>query len=196
MRRHQEWIQAVESACALMACHCRRVVVGGFSNGAGLALEAASRLPSVSGVFAVCPPLRLQDFSARFVPAVDMWNRLMKRIQTEGAVKEFINNTPENPHINYQRNPIAGVRELERLMDKVEERLKHVSVPAVVVQSAGDPVVSPKGSRRVFDLIGSEDKKYVLFNFNRHGILLGAGAVKVHRVIGNFLDDIAESAVR
>ncbi len=75
-------------------------------------------------------------------------------------------------------------------MDKVEQRLKHVQVPALVVQSAGDPVVDPRGSRRVFDLIGAEDKKYMLFNFDRHGILLGKGADKVHRVIGNFLDDL------
>ncbi len=193
-RSHQEWIRAVESACALMACHCRRVVVGGFSNGAGLALEAASRLPSICGVFAVSPPFRLQDFSARFVPAVDIWNRLMKRIRTNGPVKEFIANDPENRHINYLRNPIAGIRELERLMSKVEDRLKQVQVPAVVVQSAADPVVNPKGTRRVFDLIGSEDKKYMLFNFDRHGILLGPGAAKVHRVIGNFLDDLNTGA--
>ncbi len=189
-RSYQEWIRAVDAACALMACHCRRVVVGGFSNGAGLALEAAARIPMICGVFAVSPPLRLQDFSARFVPAVDIWNRLMKRIHTNGAVKEFIANAPENRHINYLRNPIAGIRELERLMSKVEECLKDVRVPAVVVQSAGDPVVEPKGSRRVFDLIGSDDKKYMLFNFDRHGILLGEGAAKVHRVIGNFLDDL------
>ncbi len=193
-RSHREWIRAVEAACALMACHCHRVVVGGFSNGAGLALEAASRLPAIDGVFAVCPPLRLQDYSARFVPAVDIWNRLMKRIRTNGAAKEFVANDPENPHINYLRNPIAGIRELERLMSKVEDRLKQVRVPAVIVQSAGDPVVDPKGSRRVFDRIGSEDKKYMLFNFDRHGILMGPGADKVHRVIGNFLDDLASDA--
>ncbi len=194
-RSFPEWLRVVESGCALMACHCRRVVIGGFSNGAGLALETSSRLPSIRGVFAVCPPLRLQDFSARFVPAMDIWNRLMKRIRTNGPVKEFITNQPENPHINYSRNPIAGIRELERLMDRVEERLKHVQVPAVVVQSAGDPVVDPRGSRRVFELIGSEDKKYMLFNFDRHGILLGDGAAKVHRVIGNFLDDIRSGAI-
>ncbi len=194
-RSYQEWLQTIDAACALMACHCRQVVVGGFSNGAGLALETASRLPFIRGVFAVCPPLRLQEFSARFVPAMDIWNRLMKRIRNNGPVKEFIANEPENPHINYSRNPIAGIRELERLMDKVEQRLKHVRVPAVVVQSAGDPVVDPRGSRRVFDLIGSEDKKYMLFNFDRHGILLGDGAAKVHRVIGNFLDDINSGAV-
>jgi esterase/lipase/1-acyl-sn-glycerol-3-phosphate acyltransferase len=194
-RSYKEWIRSVETACALMTCHCRRLVVGGFSNGAGLALEAASRLPAIDGVFAVSPPLRLQDFSARFVPAVDIWNRLMKRIRTNSAIKEFIANEPENRHINYLRNPIAGIRELERLMDKVEEVLGQVKVPAVVVQSANDPVVDPKGSRRVFDRIGSEDKKYMLFNFDRHGILLGEGASKVHRVIGNFLDDI-ESGTR
>ena len=193
-RSYIEWLRAVDAGCALMTCHCRRVVLGGFSNGAGLALEATSRLPYICGVFAVCPPLRLQDFSARFVPAVDIWNRLMKRFSSNGPVKEFITNAPENPHINYRRNPIAGVRELERLMDRVEERLKHVQVPAVVVQSVGDPVVDPRGSRRVFDLIGSEDKKYMLFNFDRHGILLGEGAAKVHRVIGNFLYDIDSGA--
>ncbi|MBL0712426.1 MAG: alpha/beta fold hydrolase, partial [Desulfosarcina sp.] len=114
-RSHREWIRSVEAACALMACHCRRVVVGGFSNGAGLALEVSSRLPAICGVFAVSPPLRLQDFSVRFVPAVDIWNRLMKRIHSNGPVKEFIANDPENRHINYLRNPIAGIRELERL---------------------------------------------------------------------------------
>ncbi|MBL0712629.1 MAG: hypothetical protein JJV98_02905 [Desulfosarcina sp.] len=56
-------------------------------------------------------------------------------------------------------------------------------------------MVDPKGSRRVFDLIGSEGKKYMLFNFDRHGILLGEGAAKVHQVIGNFLDDLRRDGV-
>jgi hypothetical protein len=39
----------------------------------------------------------------------------------------------------------------------------------------------------VFDLLGSEDKVYMLFNFNRHGILLGDGAQKVFKAIGDFI---------
>mgnify|MGYP006290351203 FL=1 len=113
---YRDWIQSVEEAYALMACHCRHVVLGGFSNGAGLALEVASRVPEIKGVFAVSPPLRLQDFSARFVPAIDIWNRLMRRVRNDGGKREFIPNQPENPHINYTRNAIAGLRELERLM--------------------------------------------------------------------------------
>jgi esterase/lipase len=86
------------------------------------------------------------------------------------------------------RNPISGVVELERLMDELEAKLPDLIVPALVVQSGGDPVVDPKGSRQVFDLIGSKDKKYVLFNFERHGILLGDGAERVHKTIGDFIE--------
>lgn len=195
-RSYSDWIRSVEQAYALMRCSCRHVVVGGFSNGAGLALEAASRIAEIKGVFAVSPPLRLQDFSARFVPAVDLWNRLMQRFGSNGARREFIQNQPENPHINYIRNPISGIRELERLMDRVEDCLKSVEVPALVVQSVADPVVDPRGSRRVFDRLGSQEKKYILFNLARHGILLGSGCRQVHRAIGNFIDDIRDSLKR
>lgn len=192
-RTYNDWIRSVEEAYALMSATCRNVVIGGFSNGAGLALEVASRIPGIKGVFAVSPPLQLQDFSVRFVPAVDMWNRLMQRMRSNGARKEFLVNQPENPHINYTRNPIAGIRELERLMDRVETCLQDVQVPAVVVQSVADPVVDPRGSRRVFDRLGSKEKKYILFNIERHGILLGPGCEPVYRVIGNFMDDIRSS---
>jgi esterase/lipase/1-acyl-sn-glycerol-3-phosphate acyltransferase len=189
-RTYQEWIHSVEEAYAMMACTCRHVVLGGFSNGAGLALEAASRIRAIRGVFAVSPPLQLQDFTARFIPAMDMWNRLMRKVHSNGARKEFIANQPENPHINYIRNPVAGIHELERLMDHVENRLSEVRMPALVVQSVADPVVDPRGSRHVFDKLGATEKKYVLFNLKRHGILLGEGCEQVFRVIGNFLDDI------
>ena len=100
---------------------------------------------------------------------------------------EFVENLPENPHINYFRNPVSGVLELERLMDTVDDKLSDIRMPALVVQSLGDPVVRPSGSRRAFKRIGSEDKSYILFNFDRHGILLGDGAHRVHRAIINFI---------
>jgi len=190
-RSYKDWIRSVDTGYALIRNVCKRVVIGGFSTGAGLALELATRVEDVCGVFAVCPPMRLQDFSARFVPAVDVWNRLMKRVQLEGAKMEFVENRPENPHINYYRNPISGIRELERLMEFLEPKLSGIRAPALVMQSQGDPVVNPKGSRRLFDLLGSEEKQYVLFNLKRHGILLGQGAHKVHRTIRAFIENMA-----
>jgi len=187
IRSFLDWRESIDLGYAIISNICQKVVVGGFSTGAGLALDLALRVKAVAGVFAVSAPMRLKDFSSRFAPAVDMWNRLMERARQVGAKKEFVENKPENPHINYSRNPISGVVEVDRLMDELEPQLADLMVPTLVVQSRGDPVVDPKGSRKIFESIGSTDKEYLLFNFNRHGILLGEGAQKVHRAIGEFI---------
>ena len=187
IRSYQEWLESVESGYVIMQNLCDKIVVGGFSNGAGLALDLAARIDGLAGIFAVNTPLKLQYISTKLVPAVDAWNRLMSRIRIEDARKEFVENHPENPHINYLRNPISGVRELERLMDAVEPKLPDIQIPALVIQASQDPVVSPKGSEIIYDRLGSRDKSYVLFNMDRHGILLGDGADKVHRVIWDFI---------
>ena len=186
-RSYQDWRASVDQGYAIISSICKHVVAGGFSTGAGLALDLAVRVEAVAGVFAVAAPMRLKDFSARFAPAVDMWNRLMERARQVGAKKEFVENKPENPHINYLRNPISGVVEVDRLMDALEPKLADLNVPSLVVQSRGDPVVEPKGSRKIFELIGSSEKEYLLFNYDRHGILLGEGASKVHKAIGEFI---------
>jgi esterase/lipase len=75
-------------------------------------------------------------------------------------------------------------------MDALEPRLGEIRAPSLVVQADGDPVVNPKGAKKIFDRLGSEDKTYVLFSFERHGILLGEGAYRVHRAIGDFVDHL------
>ncbi|MEJ2155859.1 MAG: alpha/beta fold hydrolase [Desulfobacteraceae bacterium] len=191
---YKEWIFSMEDGYILMRNLCHQVVLGGFSTGAALALELASRLSNVIGVFAVSTPLRLHYLTSRFAPLVDSWNKLMGKVHLNDARMEFVENRPENPHINYFRNPVSGVRELERLMSYVEPKLSEIRVPAFVIQSKDDPVVHPSGSERIFNLLGSADKQYTLFNFDRHGILLGEGAHRVHRAIGDFIDQLTPSS--
>ena len=186
-RSYQDWVASIDRGYAIISSLCEKVVVGGFSTGGGLALDLAARIREIAGVFAVAAPMTLRDFSAKFAPAVDMWNRIMDRAYGGGPKMEFVENQPENPHINYLRNPIAGVRDIERLMDDLEPKLSDLKMPALILQSRGDPVVDPKGSRKIFELLGSENKEYHLFNFDRHGILLGEGAKIVHTAIGEFV---------
>ena len=186
-RSYQDWLASMEEGYALISSICERVVLGGFSTGAGLALHLAARVKDLSGVFAIAAPLRLQDLGARFASTLDAWNRLMDKIGQDKAKKEFVHNSPENPHINYRRNPIAGVSEIEKLMESLYPMLKEIEIPALVVQSHQDPVVNPKGSETIFKRLGSVDKKYTLFNFERHGILLGDGAQSVYQTIAEFV---------
>ncbi|MEE4261144.1 MAG: alpha/beta fold hydrolase [Desulfobacteraceae bacterium] len=187
-RSYQDWMVSIDRGYAIISSICKRVVVGGFSTGAGLALDVATRVKEVAGVFAVAAPMTLKDFSSKFAPAVDMWNRIMDKAYGVGPKLAFVENKPENPHINYLRNPISGVREIERLMDDLEPKLPDLKVPSLIVQSRRDPVVDAKGSRKIFELLGTDDKEYRLFNFDRHGILLGEGSLRVHKAIGDFIN--------
>jgi esterase/lipase len=72
-------------------------------------------------------------------------------------------------------------------MDDLEPKLSDLQKPALIIQSRRDPVVDPKGSRKIFELLGTEQKEYFLVNFDRHGILLGKGSQRVHRIIGEFV---------
>ena len=166
---------------------CRRVVIGGFSFGGGLALDFAARMPEIAGVFAVCPPLRLQDISSRFAQATVLWNRLMNLAHYKEATKEFVEISPEHPDINYARLPVTGINELERYMAALEPNLPAIKVPALVIQSSGDPVVDPGGSKKLFERLGSKEKEYLEFDFERHGILIGEGAGRVHAAVGDFI---------
>ncbi len=189
-RTYQDWVESVDEGYAVMSNICRRVVAGGFSFGGGLSLDLAARVPGVAGVFAVCPPMRMQDISSKLAPAVGLWNRLMDTVHYDLAKKEFLEISLEHPLINYARLPVAGIVELERFMAMLEPKLATIKTPALIVQSEGDPVVDPRGSKELFERLGSAEKKYLLFDFNRHGILLGEGAARVHAAIAEFIESV------
>ena len=119
---------------------------------------------------------------------MDLWNRLMGLAHYEEAKKEFVDISPEHPHINYARLPISAVHEMERFMTALEPRLAAIRTPALVLQSEGDPVVNPSGSRSLFEQLGSKEKDYLLIDLDRHGILLGKGSALVHTAIADFVD--------
>ncbi len=187
VRRQLEWVDSVDEGFVIMRTLCRKVVAGGFSFGAGLALDLCTRVEGISGVFAIAPPMKLQDFSARLVPAVNFWNRLMKKLNFEAAGKQFIENNPENPHINYVRNPLSGIMEMEKRMDELAPRLDKITIPALIIQSYADPVVAFEGSLKIFKKIASTDKEYLMVNTDRHGIINGEGSERIFAAVGEFV---------
>lgn len=183
---HEEWLETVENAYVMLRSICGNIVLCGVSVGASLAFEVAGRAPDVAGVIGICPPFKLQDFSTNFMPAIDVWNRMVTKIR--GAESEpFFEFVADNPHVNYRRNPFAGIREVGRLLEKVEERLPRLEVPSLIIQADNDPIVHVKSGRRFFELLKSSDKQYSLFNFDRHIIINGEGASRIHRNISDFI---------
>ncbi|MGA1844892.1 MAG: alpha/beta fold hydrolase [bacterium] len=189
-RRWEEWLESVEQGYLMLSNCCEKVVLGGFSAGATLALLAASNnlYDNVKAVCAINPAMRLRKRTARIAPAVMLWHNLADKLVNEESRQYFVPNRPENPDINYLRNPISGVRELIELIDVVWERLDAITVPALIIQASDDPVVHPEGSKQLHQKLGSRDKELFIFPHDRHGIIRGDGSDLVFARVVKFLD--------
>ena len=188
-RKYQEWMDAVETGFVLMKNICDQVVLGGVAAGGSMALNLAARVPEVAGVFALCPPYTLRNYSTNFMPAVDVWNRIVSRVKG-GEKKQFLDFSHGNPHVNYARNPVSGVHQVGQFLDSAVKQYHQIRQPALVIQADENPVVDPGGSRKIFEMIGSDRKEYCLLSLDQHILVHGRRADMVQWKISNFIKRI------
>ncbi len=183
------WQHSVEKGYAIMSSICHRVILGGVSIGGCLALDLASRLPRIAGVFAVCPPLRLKDYSSSFMPGLDVWQRILAKIKRDDLEVDHFHFNSENPYVNYDKNPVLGVKNVGSFLEVLRGELPKVFNPCLILHADGDPIVDSKGSFKIYEELGAEEKEYVLLNYDKHIITSGEDSRRVHKLIGSFIRD-------
>ncbi len=190
-RRWQDWNESVNRGYVVMKNSVTDFAVVGFSTGAGLALlQAAQKGEKFKAMVSISAPLRLQDIKASLSGAVSFFNNILKKFKIEKGKVEFVPNVPENPDINYARNPVNGTYELGKLMKYVESNLSKITIPALMVQATGDPVVNPMSADEIYSKISSKDKKLVKIQSDRHGIVRGKELDEVSSEVISFLNRI------
>lgn len=183
----EEWYESLNRGYAVIKSLTDYIILGGFSTGGVLALLAAGRKrDKVKAVFSINAPLQLRNYMARFASQLVSMNSLITRLRG-GTGWDFIENNPENKHINYARNPVTGVRELGKAMSAMETVLKDVCVPSLVIQGFRDPLVEPSSGQNIFSQIGTHQKELVVLDKARHGIINGEGALEVYDRVDRFL---------
>ena len=187
----EKWYHSVGRAYIVVKNSTKSFAICGFSAGAGIALlQAANKPGKFAGIISINGPARLQDSSSKFSSIVVVWNKFLSKINTNRGKMEFVTNDPENPNINYLRNPVSGVYELEKLMKVVKGRLADVKEPTLVMQGSDDPVVNPVSGLEIFSKLGSENKQLVQINANHHGILRGKESDQVKTKVLEFLKGV------
>jgi carboxylesterase len=189
-RNTGDWIESVERGYRILAGCSSKIVVAGFSTGAGLALDQAIRHPErYRAVVSVSAPMKFASLSSSFSRILEGWNNTARSLKLESLRKNFARNHPDNPEINYTRCPIHGFNQVKALMRRVNLGLPGLSVPALIIQGTGDPKVSPGAGRMIFDRIGCPRKQYVPVDFHQHGIVRGEVGVAVYDAVHRFLSE-------
>jgi esterase/lipase len=188
-RRFNEWIESVNRGYAILKPYCDKVIIGGFSTGAGLALYQVIRRPDdFCAVISISAPLKFKGISIKFVEIVHAWNSLVKNLGVGRFSKKYAQNHPDNPEINYHRCPIRSLVEVRSLMREVYKTLSDLSIPSLVIQGKSDPKVNGESGKRIFQRIGNSDKYYKEIDFHQHGIIRGEIARSVFDEVERFLN--------
>jgi esterase/lipase/1-acyl-sn-glycerol-3-phosphate acyltransferase len=183
----EKWYHAVGRAYIVMKNSAKSFAICGFSTGAGIALlQAANKPGKFAGIISINSPVKLQSSASKFSPIIVAWNKFLSLINSSRGKMEFVINDPENPTINYSRNPVRGVYELDKLMKVVKSRLGDIKEPTLVMQGSDDPVVNPVSALEIFSKLGSEKKELVHISADHHGILRGKESDQVKAKVLDF----------
>jgi esterase/lipase/1-acyl-sn-glycerol-3-phosphate acyltransferase len=187
-----DWLRCYLRAVTVLKATCQRVILGGFSAGGLLALEAAAMHQDALGCFVINPCMQIADPKASLVPLVMGWNQVMDGLHLGAAKYERMTNRPENIDSNYPVNYLSGVYQLERMIHRCRGSLDKVTAPTLIVQGDHDPVVKPASGQDALDCIRSEEKELAMMAFNRHVILRGEGSEAVLERVGEFVQKLAQ----
>ena len=190
-RDWEAWYNSVNRGYAVLNNSVKNIAIAGFSTGAGLALfQSTISEKNFKGVISINAPLKLVDIKSKFSSTVVKWNKLLDKFHTKKGQMEFVENQPDNPHINYLRNPIAGISQLVKFMNKVDDELDKIKIPALIVQGSRDPVVNPKSAEEIYKKISSKDKTLKIVEATNHGIINGEHLDEVAKLVIDFLKKI------
>lgn len=171
-RSWEDWSTSVDRGYETMTALTRRVCLVGFSTGGALALQlAANRPENLAGVAAVSVPLRFQNKSMMLVPLMHTANQLVRWVSAYEGIAPFLANESEQPEINYRHMPVRGLYELRRMMEDLQNRLKDVRCPVLILQGSDDPIVAPNSAELIHDGLENADSALKFIKAQRHGIL-------------------------
>jgi esterase/lipase/1-acyl-sn-glycerol-3-phosphate acyltransferase len=190
----QEWYLSMQRGYAALNNICNKIVIVGFSTGGLLGLLSASKKvrnsKKLTAIVSINSALKLLDIKAKMVPGINIWNDILTKLHIEKGHFEYVDDKPENPDINYSRNYLKGVEQLEKLMAVCEKNLQAVSVDTLIIQAAKDPIVNPVSGKIIYDKISSSKKFLSEVNFSNHVVVKGERKEEVFEEIRKFLSAI------
>lgn len=190
----EDWYCGMQRGYAALQNICSKIVIVGFSTGGLLGLLSCAKknhsAKKLVGIVSINAALKLLDIKTKMVPGINVWNEMLEKLHIEKGRFEFVDDVPENPQINYSRNYLIGVEQLEKLMTICEKNLPLVVTNALIIQGTKDPVVNPISGKIIYEKIHSGEKFLSELDFSNHVIINGKEKEEVFEEIRKFFAKI------
>jgi len=181
----QDWTVAAEAAYQDLAARCERVVVGGESMGAVIALGLAARHPKIAAVLCFAPAIKLDmsrldvlklRVSAPFIAQVP-------RAHLDGA-EEWQ---------GYPGLPLRGSVELLRLQKATLAALAAIHQPVAIFQGRKDTTIDPRAGEIIRAAVSSDVVEQHWMERSSHAVTLDPERGDVARLSLEFLSRISRA---
>jgi carboxylesterase len=179
--RWQDWEATAEASYQELKKHCVKIVVGGESTGALLALSLASLHPEIAAVLCYAPALRLT-----------LRKREIILLHLAAPFVAYIRKGSMDARENWQGypvNPLKGAIQLLRLQKVVRKRLADVHQPILIVQGKRDTTVAPEAPKIIYDEVASKVKELYWMEHSTHVVIVDREHDQVAELTLNFLDN-------
>jgi carboxylesterase len=147
-RTAEEWQDCVKRGYRSLIDTGSQVSVAGLSTGALLTMVLA-RHHSPERLILLAPFLRLRHPLAPFAGLLSHLIPFQKK-RISAEEKSFY----------YQRRPLAGIAQINRLLQQLRGNLDTITAPSLVLTSTGDSTIAPGTAEEIYHQLGSPDKKF------------------------------------
>ena len=181
----KEWLADARAAYDLLAQQVKKIVVGGMSMGANLALAVAAERP-VAGVVPMGTPIFFRFHYFGLIWAWLLRNRQGLRGKRYRKKDGYI----ATRKVHYLQYPPQSAYEAIRSRKEVRKVLRKIEVPALIMHSIHDNVVHPFSAHYIYRGIGSKDKQLYFVRKSYHSFTTDMHSSEANRAIGDFINRI------
>ena len=185
----EDWDSCVDGAFRELHESCDRVVIGGLSMGATLALRLAQEHgPRISGLILVNPAVKLEE---------PIFNRLLIRLlpvlkHVVPSLGAFGNDVKKEgvTELAYTRNPLKALHSQFGGWQLVVRDLPEVTQPVLLLRSTQDHIVPASSSALVLSRISSRDVTEILLEDSYHVATIDNDAPRIFDESAKFIERI------
>jgi carboxylesterase len=169
----RDWYATVDEALTDLTKQCKRVVVGGLSMGACLALRLAEERPNdVAGLVLVNPAVASENKQLLLLPV------LHRFVPSSPGIGNDIKRSGAD-EIGYDRTPLRALNSMTKLWKLTRADLPKVTAPLVLFRSTVDHVVDPSSARIILAKVSSRQATETLLQDSFHVATLDNDAPQI-----------------